>query len=62
MLPVLAMRVRPGDAVLDSCASPGSKTMQLMEARPAPQQTPSICAALALLTPLVNPGSRLSRW
>ena len=32
MLPVLALQVNPGDTCLDVCASPGSKTMQLLEA------------------------------
>ncbi|KAL1519546.1 hypothetical protein AB1Y20_023061 [Prymnesium parvum] len=32
MLPVLALRVRAGASCLDMCASPGSKTMQLLEA------------------------------
>eukprot|EP00978_Attheya_sp_CCMP212_P000390 scaffold788_cov56-Attheya_sp.AAC.3 len=30
-LPVMALQVQPGDRVLDLCASPGSKTMQLLE-------------------------------
>jgi tRNA (cytosine34-C5)-methyltransferase len=32
MLPVLALRVPKGSCVLDTCASPGSKTMMLLEA------------------------------
>ena len=32
MLPVLALQVPAGASVLDMCASPGSKTMQLLEA------------------------------
>ena len=32
MLPVMALRVQPGSTCLDVCASPGSKTMQLLEA------------------------------
>lgn len=32
MLPVLALQVAPGNTCLDVCASPGSKTMQLLEA------------------------------
>lgn len=32
MLPVMALRVPAGACVLDVCASPGSKTMQLLEA------------------------------
>ena len=32
MLPVLALRVAPGSRCLDVCASPGSKTSQLLEA------------------------------
>ena len=31
MLPVLALDARPGDLVLDMCASPGSKTTQIAE-------------------------------
>ena len=31
MLPVLALAARPGDLVLDMCASPGSKTTQIAE-------------------------------
>jgi 16S rRNA C967 or C1407 C5-methylase (RsmB/RsmF family) len=32
MLPVMALKVEPGMCCLDTCASPGSKTMQLLEA------------------------------
>jgi len=32
MLPVLVLDVKPGERVLDMCASPGSKTVQLLEA------------------------------
>lgn len=32
MMPVMALRVAAGSHVLDMCASPGSKTMQLLEA------------------------------
>jgi 16S rRNA C967 or C1407 C5-methylase (RsmB/RsmF family) len=32
MLPVIALQVQPGMCCLDTCASPGSKTMQLLEA------------------------------
>ena len=31
MVPPLLLDARPGDAVLDMCASPGSKTQQLLE-------------------------------
>ncbi|CAK9115577.1 unnamed protein product [Durusdinium trenchii] len=31
MLPVLALEVKPDETVLDLCASPGSKTLQLLE-------------------------------
>ena len=31
MLPVLALQVEAADRVLDLCASPGSKTLQLLE-------------------------------
>ena len=32
MLPVMALEVQAGMCCLDMCASPGSKTMQLLEA------------------------------
>ena len=32
MLPVLALQLEAADRVLDLCASPGSKTLQLLEA------------------------------
>ena len=36
MVPALVLDVRPGHAVLDSCASPGSKTQQILELLAAP--------------------------
>ena len=36
MLPVLLLAPRPGERVVDLCAAPGSKTMQLLEALGAP--------------------------
>lgn len=32
MVPVTLLNVKPGDKVLDMCAAPGSKTIQLLEA------------------------------
>ena len=31
MIPVLLMNLKSSDAVLDMCASPGSKTVQILE-------------------------------
>ena len=45
MLPVLALRVPAGASCLDMCASPGSKTMQLLEAVSA--GNPPLAAAAA---------------
>eukprot|EP00958_Prasinococcus_capsulatus_P018214 scaffold2113_cov393-Prasinococcus_capsulatus_cf.AAC.4 len=40
MLPVLALDCRRGHRVLDMCASPGSKTMQLLEKVTGPREDP----------------------
>ena len=44
MLPVLALRVPAGASCLDMCASPGSKTMQLLEAVSAGSPSPAAAA------------------
>ena len=44
MLPVLALRVPAGASCLDMCASPGSKTMQLLEAVSAGNPSPAAAA------------------
>ena len=44
MLPVLALRVPAGASCLDMCASPGSKTMQLLEAVSAGSPPPAAAA------------------
>lgn len=42
MVPPLFLDVRPGHAVLDMCAAPGSKTFQLLEALHAGSGEPQV--------------------
>ncbi|KAK2947151.1 putative NOL1/NOP2/Sun domain family 2 [Blattamonas nauphoetae] len=41
MIPPLLLDVKPGQSVIDMCAAPGSKTMQIVEKIQEPQLTPS---------------------
>jgi 16S rRNA C967 or C1407 C5-methylase (RsmB/RsmF family) len=43
MVPPLFLDVKPGHAVLDMCAAPGSKTFQLLEALHAGDGEPQVC-------------------
>ncbi|CCW67279.1 unnamed protein product [Phytomonas sp. Hart1] len=44
MIPVISLQVRPGDRVLDLCASPGSKTSQILEILLSQSQTGVVVA------------------
>ena len=45
MVPALLLDVKPGHSVLDSCASPGSKTQQILELLSVPAKGASIAGA-----------------